>query len=279
MTTTSRITGIVAMGIALVAAIIIISGTGTAPAVAMTGTSKLGTPSHVQLTVKDLITSMAWYAKIGFSPITGPVNRPDSILYMSDGQLVLALVKGDAPSPLLVLRSSNLRALRDSLDELEISSGFKLRGPTYSELQVASPSGILMSIRLATEEDSIAFSQAVNPICGPLAELSIATMSLPNERTFWELVGWKQVDANDTPYPFAVMSDGRMKIGIHQGLDLPGIAITYFSADAAQRVERLKSMGMTFEPDMVSDAMKNENAVLKSPDGQLVFVFKDPKAK
>lgn len=262
-----------------IAAAVLYMAFGTTSVNGQAPPASLGTPSHVQLTVKDLIASMAWYAKIGFTPISVAGARADSILYMSDGQLVIALVKGDAPSPLLVFRASNLRALRDSLDELEIASGFKLRGPTYSELQLTTPAGIPISVRLATDADSIAMTPQVNPICGPLGELSIATPSLPNERTFWELLGWKRVDANDVPYPFAVLTDGHLKIGIHQGLDLPGLTLTYFSADAEQRVQRLSAMGMTFEPDMVSEATKHENAVLKSPDGQLVFVFKDPKAK
>ena len=239
----------------------------------------LGSPSHVQLTVSDIITSLAWYAKLGFTPVKGPVHRPDSIVYLSDGQVVLALVTGNAPSPMLVMRASNLRALRDSLDQLEIASGHTLRGPTFSELQVTSPAGLYMSIRLASDEDSIAFTRAVNPTCGHLGELSIATPSLPSERTFWEQLGWKQVDGGDTPYPFAIMSDGTMKIGIHQGLDLPSAVLTYFSNDAADRIARLKGMGLRIEHDIVDGSQARENAALKSPDGQLVFVFKDPKAK
>lgn len=279
MTMASRITIIASTAAAAIAAFVLVSGTGAPSATAKTEGSMIGTPSHIQLTVKDLIASLAWYSKLGFNPIKGPINKPDSILYLSDGQVVLALVTGNAPSPILVMRADNLRALRDSLDLLEIASGFKLRGPTYSELQVASPSGLLMSIRLASDEDSIAFTRAVNPTCGPLGELSIATPSLPSERTFWEQLGWKQVDANETPYPFAIMSDGNLKIGIHQGLDLPGVVLTYFSKDAADRVVRLKSAGLTFEPDIVAESQANENAALKSPDGQLVFVFKDPKVK
>jgi hypothetical protein len=279
MINASRMIGISAVAVSVVVAVMFIAPSTTPTANAKTEMSTLGAPSHVQLTVSDLIASMAWYAKIGFSPITGPETRPDSILYLSDGQIVLSLVKGSAPSPLLVFRADNLRALRDSLDELEIASGFTLRGPTYAELQLTSPSGVPISVRLATEQDSIEMKSTPNPVCGPIGELSISTPSMPNERTFWELLGWQQVDANDIPYPFTVMSDGKVKIGIHQGLDLPGLAITYFSSDAEERVQRLSAMGMTFEPDMVSEATKHENAVLKSPDGQLVFVFKDPKAK
>lgn len=279
MTMATRMTIIASTALAAIAAFMLMSGTGSTPAMAQTVGSMIGVPSHIQLTVKDLIPSLAWYAKLGFNPIKGPINKPDSIVYLSDGQVVLALVTGNAPSPILVMRAPNLRALRDSLDQLEIPSGFKLRGPTYSELQVASPSGLLLSIRLATDEDSIVYQRGINPTCGPFGEISISTPSLPAERTFWEQLGWGQVDGNETPYPFAVMSDGNMKIGIHQGLDLPGAVITYFSHDAADRVARLKSIGLNVEPDIVAEAQESENAALKSPDGQLLLVFKDPKAK
>jgi len=279
MTLASRITLIASTAAIAIATFVLTSGTGAPSAMAQMEGSMIGTPSHIQLTVKDLISSLAWYAKLGFNPVKGPINKPDSIVYLSDGQVVLALVTGNAPSPILVMRAPNLRALRDSLDQLEIPSGFKLRGPTYSELQVASPSGLLLSIRLATDEDSIVYQRGINPTCGPFGEISITTSSLPGERTFWEQLGWEQIDGNETPYPFAVMSDGRMKIGIHQGLDLPGVVITYFSHDAADRVARLKSMGFNVEPDIVAEAQANENAALKSPDGQLLLVFKDPKAK
>jgi hypothetical protein len=248
----------------------------TTAATAQQGASLLGTPSRLQLSVSDLMTSMVWYARLGFSPVNVPDARPDSLMYLTDGQVVVSLVKQKVPSPVIIFRAPNLKAIKDTLDKMGVACIAELRGPGYGELRITSPSGIYISVRPETDEPSITRTGQDNAFCGRLGEWSIGVPSLTAERQWWADLGFKQVDGDSVPYPFAIMSDGAAKIGLHQGLDITTLAITYFSKDAADRIDRLRKSGMEFDTALIPESASASNAALRSADGQLVFVFTEP---
>ncbi|MBC8125324.1 MAG: hypothetical protein H7X70_06285, partial [Candidatus Kapabacteria bacterium] len=100
--------------------------------------SLLGKHSRVIVSVKDLLQSMAWWTKLGFSPLSRASDKIDSAITLSDGQIVLTLVKTSQPSPVLVYRSENIKNLKAKLDSLTIRTTFDLEGPSYGELRLRS---------------------------------------------------------------------------------------------------------------------------------------------
>lgn len=240
------------------------------------GASLLGTPARLQLSVNDIMSSVVWYARLGFSPVSAANARPDSLMYLTDGQVVLSLVKTKVPSPVIIFRAANLKAIKDTLDKMGVQCLTELRGPSYGELRITSPSGIYISVRPETEEPSITRTGQDNPFCGKVGEWSIGVPSLPRERQWWADLGFKQVDGDTMPYPFGIMTDGVARIGLHQGLDIPTLAVTYFSKDAAERIDRLQKSGMEFDTQMIPESAAKSNAALRSADGQFIFVFTEP---
>ena len=49
----------------------------------------------------------------------------------------------------------------------------------------------------------------------------------------------------------------------------------YFSKDSADRIEKLKTMGITFTNEQKNAAGKIANAAFTAPDGQMFFVFEE----
>lgn len=246
---------------------------------AQQGASLLGTPSRLQLSVTDIMSSVVWYARLGFSPVSAANARPDSLMFLTDGQVVLSLVKTKVPSPVIIFRAANLKAIKDTLDKMGVPCLTELRGPSYGELRITSPSGIYISVRPETDEPSVTRTGQDNPFCGKLGEWSIGVPSLPRERQWWADLGFTQVDGDSVPYPFGIMTDGVARIGLHQGLDIPTLAVTYFSKDAAERIDRLQKSGMEFDTQLIPEGAAKDNAALRSSDGQYIFVFTEPLPK
>lgn len=233
----------------------------------------LGQYSRLVLSCTDVIRSMAWWARLGFVPMPPMSERPDSSMTLSDGQIVITLVKTLQPSPVIMFRTKNMLQLNDKLLNYAVPVIADVKGPTYGEIRIKSPNAVFLAIRSEADEPLVLPTGHLNPICGKLTELSIGTLALKNETNFWEMLGFVQLRGDKVPYPFAVMTDTHVQVGMHENREIPTLAMTYFSIDMAERIDRLKKSGMEITEEIPSPDGHLGNIILTSPDGQLVYMF------
>ncbi len=235
--------------------------------------SLLGTYTRVVLSCKNVVQSMSWWTRIGFSPTADGMDRPDSAITMTDGQIGITLVKDVLPSPIIMFAHPNMRMLKDSLDSLRINTTFDVKGPTIGEIRLVSPNGVHLAVRPEPGEQVVPVSGDSNRICGKLAELSIGTGYIKTEQSFWERLDFTIQKSGMIPYAFTNMWDGKFIIGLHEEREIPTVAFSYFAADMKDRIELLRKSGITFYDELKDDAGVTEHAYLLSPDGQLVMLF------
>ncbi len=257
--------------IAFLATLLLASG----PAMAQQpkGSSLLGMQTRLVLPVVDLLSSMAWYSRLGWTPTNELGARSDSTISITDGQVRATLTTAKLPGTVIAFASRNMRSLKDTLDSLHVSYHFDMKGPTIGELRIASPNGIKLMVRSNVDEPEILPENKENPICGTNTEFSIGVVSLKSEVQWWESLGFTQVKGGMVPYPFAEMSDGRIRIGLHEDKDIPTLAITYYAKDMEQRIDRLKKTGITIDEEIPTPDDRIGNAIMRSADGQLIFMF------
>lgn len=236
-------------------------------------TSIVGTPTRLAMAVENVFTSMAWYARLGFSPLSSYSTKPDSVMYLTDGQVAISLVRTSMPSPVLYFRAQNMKAVMDTLKALAIAMTYDVRGPSFGEIRFRSPGGVFCAVRPADDEPAVNAAVHENTVCGRNTEWSIGVDRLAHEKNFWHALGFTVRREANVPYPFAIMSDGIISIGLHEQRDIPTLAITYFATDMEARIDRLKKSGITFEEEIPSPDNRISNAILKSTDGQLIFMF------
>jgi hypothetical protein len=107
--------------------------------------------------------------------------------------------------------------------------------------------------------------------CGIFGEFSIPVKDRAASAAFWQKLGFQKMFESDAPYPWGIYSDGVTVLGIHQTTEFKETALSFFSKDSKDRIAALKDEGFLFLVDL--DPM---NSVLKSPDGQMIFVFNMP---
>ena len=237
--------------------------------------SMLGNPTRLVLSCKDVIQSMAWWAKLGFTPTPGNTGRPDSAISLADGQVVITLVKDPLPTPILMFATPNIRMLKDSLDSLGIGVTYDVQGPTLGELRLLSPSGVHLAVRPSATERRTPTTGDSNIVCGKLTEISVSVTDFPlkKEVQYWTLLDFSERKVGTQPYPFSVITDGYINIGLHELRDIPSIGMTYFAPDMKDRIARLQKNGMTFIDEYKDSEGVLEHVYLASPDGQLVMLF------
>jgi catechol 2,3-dioxygenase-like lactoylglutathione lyase family enzyme len=104
---------------------------------------------------------------------------------------------------------------------------------------------------------------------GRFLEISIPVDDILASIAFYEQLGFVQAATGETwPHPYAVLTDGRLSIGLHQ-LPLPGLTLTYVQADLARHVERLRDRGF----DIVDERLGGESfnqASFCGPSGERI---------
>lgn len=107
---------------------------------------------------------------------------------------------------------------------------------------------------------------------GRFLEISLPAPEILESIAWWEALGFRQVDTNDAwRHPYAVVSDGRTMVGLHQRR-VEETTLTFVRPDLADHLERLSGLGVEFEFMNTGDEQFHE-AGFVSPDAQRVLLL------
>mgnify|MGYP002713109851 CR=1 FL=1 len=98
--------------------------------------------------------------------------------------------------------------------------------------------------------------------CGTFGEFSLGVDNFQKASHFWQQFGFKEMYASGDPYPWGILSDEMIVLGLHQTDEFKGPCITYFEPDMAERVNDLQAKGLVIE-----------NGILNGPAGETLFLF------
>lgn len=102
---------------------------------------------------------------------------------------------------------------------------------------------------------------------GRFLEISVFAPEIRESLAFYEALGFEQAKVGEVwPYPYAVVTDGRLFIGLHaQRIHSP--TLTFVVPRLRQHVPRLEQAGVQFDSLDLSDDTFHQ-ALLKDPTGQ-----------
>jgi catechol 2,3-dioxygenase-like lactoylglutathione lyase family enzyme len=104
---------------------------------------------------------------------------------------------------------------------------------------------------------------------GRFLEISIHTPVIRESLEFYESLGFVQASVGETwPHPYAVVTDGRLFIGLH-GAFVRSPALTFVLPELSAGVEALKARGITFDQERLGADVFNQ-ATLHDPNGQTI---------
>ncbi len=113
---------------------------------------------------------------------------------------------------------------------------------------------------------------AVVPL-GRFLEISIATTDVAASLAFYESLGFVQADVGEAwAYPYAVVTDGRVCLGLHQHEQPGGTTLTWVLPNLASELDRLEALGITLEHTRIDDTSLNSTGFV-DPSGQAVTLL------
>jgi catechol 2,3-dioxygenase-like lactoylglutathione lyase family enzyme len=106
-------------------------------------------------------------------------------------------------------------------------------------------------------------------VLGRFLEYSIPTADIRASLDFYTKLGFSQAEVGETwPHPYAVVTDGRIHLGLHR-LPEAASALTFVKSDLLRHLAALEQLGVQFEFRRLGNDVFNELGWL-DPSGHLV---------
>jgi catechol 2,3-dioxygenase-like lactoylglutathione lyase family enzyme len=255
---------------------------------------KLGDYIEISLSVTHLTESVAFYQKLGLQQVDGE-ETPYPWAVVSDGRLHLGLHQRSFPSPALsylssfprkwrtgaAFRLSLLQMLAISPDQVEqIGTKSMLRKqkgfPIAANFQAADGQYVLLADKPfkkpSADEYALPFRNFLVKD-QTFGELSLRTEDVATSVAYWQQLGFKRLAGDNKPYPWAIVSDGRVRLGLHQAARFSQPALSYFAPDMPDRLEQFRQQGLKFISTRKDAHGRDIGALIHSPDGQPILLF------
>ena len=230
----------------------------------------------------DLEKSLAFYKTLGFKEVMR-ADWPFPWIQIADGVLLIMLRQENEPYMALTYYVQDIDNLISELKSHGIvftslpSKSDKLKRAVaespdgFKVSFVATPGGFKQpkgkSMAQLNPEELANPAKYHNKVLGMFGELAQPVTDLTRSIEFWKALGFENVSVFDQPYPWAIATDGRMVVGLHQSSAFGAPAITYFAADMARRIDDLKKKGI----QGLDDSVPGDTGIT-TPEGQKIFL-------
>ncbi len=102
---------------------------------------------------------------------------------------------------------------------------------------------------------------------GRFLEISLAATDVAESLAFYEALGFVQASVGEAwPHPYAVVTDGRLCLGLH-GLHFESPLPTWVAPSLRDQLDTLTTLGVTIEEARLDDLSLHQ-ALLRDPSGQ-----------
>lgn len=238
----------------------------------------LGKAVQINIGISNLGRSLAFYDGLGFHKIEDSL-QPYPWARLTDGQnLILLNQDGNIYIGLVYFSNDAARRVAD-LERQGIQ--FIQRRVLEGKLQMAvfiGPGGLVVG--LLNQNPKGMPKPPGWPItrCGAFGEFGIAVADYQVAAAFWHDLGFSTLHESDEPYPWGILSDTYLSLGLHQTdnyggeAGFSGPALTYYAVDMADRLELLKKDGYELTNEMPGAGGRIAHGILHGPDGELFFL-------
>jgi len=245
----------------------------------------LGEISALTITTPDPEASLQYYQQLGFKELFR-MDFPFPWVQITDEALLIMLRKADDPYLALTYYVKEIEKLSAELESkgIQFISKPKDSDPVKRWL-FQSPDGLNISLvgiadgfrkpagtTMLTMNQSDYFKPETytNKIAGMFGELAHPVKNLHESIVFWQKIGFTVLSKYESPYPWAIISDGLSIVGLHQTKHFDYPAITFFAADMKEKIEHLKKEGLK----NYKESGGPSNIILETPEHQHIFLFK-----
>lgn len=237
----------------------------------------LGSFVQVAIGVEDLEAEKAFYEKFGFRVIVQS-DEPYPFFQMTNESVILNLSQDGMTYQGLAYfdKAMGERVIALEKEGFEILMKETQDDGTFNFGVIDDPDGY--GIGLINYDPWQMMEGDIRKPCdlGKFGEFTFPVSNLDASIAWYESIGFELDSRYEQPYPWAIMNDGKMMIGLHQTIEAyyKGPSMTFFSINSDEVITELLDKGLEpIAPDEWNIGDKTINAIFTSPGGNQVSIF------
>jgi catechol 2,3-dioxygenase-like lactoylglutathione lyase family enzyme len=229
----------------------------------------LGEFLEISLSTDDILASVQFYEKLGFSQASVGATWKHPYAVMTDGRLYLGLHKYEFASPALSFVLPELRTHLDKFEQLGIEFEFcKIGLEEFNEAGFLDPDGQMITLLEARTYSPVHSGHIPPSLCGYFLEYRLGARDSAASARFWEALGFVITSEEDEPVPYAQLARNRINLGLQQQKRNAPPALVFAKSDLDDTAALIEARGL----DLKQTA---EGLQLQSPEGTLLILRPD----
>ena len=177
----------------------------------------LGEFLEISISTPDILASIDFYQRLGFSQASAGSTWKHPYAVMSDGRVYLGLHKYEFASPALSFVLPDLRRHLSSFEARGIEFEFcKIGLDEFNEVGFRDPDGQMITLLEARTYSPVHGTHVQPSLCGYFLEYRLGVRDVPGSAEFWEAMGFVAADQDEDPTTYAQVSRNRINLGLLQ---------------------------------------------------------------
>ena len=217
----------------------------------------------------DVLASIAFYERLGFSQVTTGEAWPYPYAVVTDGRLAIGLHQREllqSPLPAFVL--PDLSGKLAALEYLGVEIvDRRLGGDVFNEASLETPGGqVIRLLEARTFSPSPRAPGEVSRL-GWFEEFALPVADVKQAERFWEKLGFAPAEEGDEPYPHVGLTSDSLNVALLQAGFLHRPALMFSDPAMSARIAALADAGIEFARRLPGNLDPSRHALLVGPEG------------
>jgi catechol 2,3-dioxygenase-like lactoylglutathione lyase family enzyme len=234
----------------------------------------IGRFHEVSVHAPDLLASLAFYERLGFTPVTTGEAFAYPYAVVADGRLAIGLHGRELPqSPLLSFVLPGLLERLESLERrgIEILDR-RLGNDVFNEASLEAGGQALRLLEARTHSPA-SLGPGETSRLGWFEEYALPVGNLKQAEAAFERLGFVPTEEGDEPYPHIGMTSDSLNVALLGAGSLRRPALVFTDAGMAARIAALRESGIEFAQRLPPGLDSARHALLIAPEGtQLLLI-------
>lgn len=210
----------------------------------------LGDFLEISLSTRDILTSMEFYRKLGFSEAPAGSSWRHPYTVMTDGRLYIGLHKREAASPTLSFVLPELSRHLSEFETLGIElSSCNIGLDQFNELSFMDPDGLSVTLLEARTYSPVHAAHLPATLCGYFQEFRLSVRNRAASARFWEAMGFIVSDESEGSGSYAQASWGGINLGLEQMTRAKPAELVFSHPDLGEITPFLEMRGLPMQND------------------------------
>jgi catechol 2,3-dioxygenase-like lactoylglutathione lyase family enzyme len=228
----------------------------------------IGRFHEVSVHAPDLLASLAFYERLGFTQVTTGEAFPYPYAAVADCRLAIGLHGRElAQSPLL---SFVLPGVLDHISAIERRGveiiDRRLGEDVFNEASFEAAGQVIRLLEARTHSPS-SHGPGETSLLGWFEEFVLPVADLKRAGAEWERLGFVPAEEGDEPYPHIGLTSDSLNVALLPAGVLRRPALMFADADTPARIVKLKEAGFEFARQLPGNIDAARHALLVAPEG------------